>query len=352
MKPLPLYLIAIVYLFPFSLASQEAIPTGNNLFELLDKPATSNLVKRFEDYYDMEAKDISTHLKASKGIEYKLKNDKVKKIILHNSNGDWSPYSSELPLGLRWNMTENEVIKLLGTRTAGLPYHYDKNLDLNPQYEGDEKRLTAIELKYTDYSANDKEKDDDALLALFLDDPTKFKYLKQGLVQPEKKSNGFDKSEFKNQLNDIIKLFADKKSGQLKGDFLYEIKKELNSSKFYSSRQPVSNVVKQYLEKKEMLDKLNYLIILDEIKSEKASPFPAAVLKKYNYWLAILKELLTSPWTFGDAEVYEEILDKGVTFENKTGQTTSAGFTYYKYPLVDLYIVYKNDHYLIELNIY
>lgn len=345
-------LLITVFLFPLITISQVIQPIGNNLFELLDKPASSTVIKMFDEFYNIEIKDNSNRRQVSKGIEYDLKNEKIKKIILHNTGSEWSSYPYELPLGLKWNMTENEVVKLLGPKVNNLPYHYDKNLDLDPKYDND-KLLSSIELKHTNYfDENAKEKDDDALLALFLDDPKNFKYLKNGSGQSEKKPVSFDKTFFKKELNDIVQVYADKRSEQLKGQFLYEIKRDVNPVKYYASLRPVSFMVNQHLEQGQIFDKLKYVMILDEIKATKTTNFPAAVLNRYNYWLGILKEAFSVPWTFEDAEVYEGIIDKGVTFENKTGQNTSGGFTYYKYPFIDIYIVYKKDHYSIELNIY
>lgn len=360
MKPIQFWSFFLLLFSPLLSFSQTSKPVGNDLFSLLNKPVSSQIVKSFDDAYRIETKDNSIHWQRSNGIEYFIKKDSIKKITLHYYDDEWSTYSDALPLYLKWGMSEEEITKLLGEREQGLPYHYDLNLDLVPRYN-DDKKLSAIELKYTDYKMqNAAEMDDDALLALFLSDPGKFKYLKPGVTknQTVQKQNvpdaatSFDKNLFKKQLNKIIAFYVDKKPDELKGNFIKEVKGEVITYKYYSSTTPVSNVKDQYLEKKNEWEKISYVIILDEMTSSKATNFPTAVMSKYNEWLGILKEMFTQPWISEEAEVYDGILDKGTTFENKTGQTTSGGFTYYKYPFIDLYIVYKKDHYSIELKVY
>lgn len=73
--------LLILFIFPLVANAQGVEPTGNHLFEFLDKPATSEAVKKFDEFYNIQAKDNATHLQASKGIEYRLKNEKIKTII-------------------------------------------------------------------------------------------------------------------------------------------------------------------------------------------------------------------------------------------------------------------------------
>jgi hypothetical protein len=346
--------LSILSCFPLWSHAQQSQPTGNQLFVLLNKPAASAPVQQFEAFYALEKKDNTTRWQPAKGIECQLKKEKVKKIVLHNAGDNWTAYAYDLPLGLQWNFTEKEVVQLFGPKENGLPYHYDTNLDIDPKYEGEGKQLSAVELKFTNYSETDsKEMDDDALLALFLSNPQKFKYLKQQNGQTTKAPGAFDKTLFKKELGGILQFFVDRKTSQLQGDYLSEQKSSLNNStKFFASTQPISQVVNQYLQLKQLIGKLEYVIVLQEIPSPKAGSFPPEVLKAYDQWLGLLKEWLATPWTVEEAEVYEGILDKGVTFENKTGQFTKDGFTYNKFPLVDCYIVYKQEHYSLELNIY
>jgi hypothetical protein len=79
-----------------------------------------------DTYYD----GVITENDMKTGIGYRIENDKLKEIILHNDYTDtdynqiWHQYKYALPLKLTWNMSMKDIVTLLGK-----PYNYGDVLD-------------------------------------------------------------------------------------------------------------------------------------------------------------------------------------------------------------------------------
>lgn len=316
---------------------------GNNLFLYLHQDIGSDSMQKLREHYDLSYPPSGGRLwHPEKGIEVNYDdNHIVEDITLYygdTARRIFQTFASELPMGLKWLMTKEEVKNLIGAG-ANFLYNYDINQDLNLNFDNvnGKDRLAVITVSYHDWTPKtDLEK-------LILD-PTKFTYLKKTATSTSNSSN-FDKALFSRLFADMIDKFANDKEKQLMGNFINDD----GVFKHYKVKDPLPGITSQEIQ--DFASDISFKAEIVKVNSS-SDQIPEQILQEYDKWLSIVKQslpVLQLPWTTNQSDLFL----KALYFKNKTGIDPKSFLSFDKYPTVRFHIERDKTkgYYVLALNI-